>query len=144
VINFLILLIKQQTNMIDFFCIFSTGGLILWFKQFATFNVDLINLLIRNILMDEKRNQDYYTVDGIVMRWKVVNDKGLIFTAAYQQSYGEVYVDVLLDMVEKDFIATYHSQIKKIGKVYVECPNFTDRYLEILDRWEKICKEKIT
>ena len=66
--------------MIDFFCIFSTGGLILWFKQFATFNIDLINLLIRNILMDEKRNQDYYTVDGIIMRWKVVNDKGLIFT----------------------------------------------------------------
>ena len=68
--------------MIDFFCIFSTGGLILWFKQFAIFNVDLINNLIRNILMDEKRNQDYYTVDGIVMRWKVVNDKGLIFTVS--------------------------------------------------------------
>ncbi len=68
--------------MIDFFCIFSTGGLILWFKQFVPFNVDLINLLIRNILMDEKRNQDYYTVDGVVMRWKVVNDKGLIFTVS--------------------------------------------------------------
>jgi len=47
-------------------------------------------------------------------------------------------------MVEKEFIANYFLEIKKIGKVYVECPNFTDKYLDTLERWERICKEKIT
>ena len=137
--------------MIDFFCIFSTGGLILWYKQMGDFNFDLINMLIRNILMDEKRNQDFYTVDGIVLRWKVINDKGLIFTvskliliqAAYQQSFGQLYVDVLIEMVAKDFTNNFLNDVKKINSVYVECPNYSNRYIEVLRKWSNYCDDKL-
>jgi hypothetical protein len=70
--------------MIDFFCIFSTGGLILWFKQFGNFNLELLNILIRDILINEKRNKEFHQVDNVVMRWKVINDKGLIFAVYFK------------------------------------------------------------
>ncbi len=42
--------------MIDYACIFTTGGVVLWSNSFcdSTFKFDIINLFIKNILLDEK------------------------------------------------------------------------------------------
>jgi hypothetical protein len=130
--------------MIDLFCIFSTGGLILWYKSFvSTEFADLINLLIKNILLDEKRTQEFYLHNGNVMRWKVINNAGLIFVVSYQESYNVLYVDVLLDLVVKDFTEKHLNNLKKTGKVYLENPNYNESFLQLLKRWEKYCQEKI-
>ena len=74
--------------MIDLFCIFTTGVLILWSKSFVSrdFSSNL-NDLIKTILMDEKKTQDYYIPvkgNGIILRSRIVNKLGLIFVLAYQ------------------------------------------------------------
>ena len=93
--------------MIDLFCIFTTGGLIIWSKAFVTSKFDVwINDLIKTILMDEKKTQDFYVPKnetGIILRWKVLNEAGLIFVVAYQQSFNILYSDILIDLVVQDF-----------------------------------------
>jgi hypothetical protein len=130
--------------MIDLFCIFSTGGLILWYKSFVSSEfADLINLLIKNILLDEKRTQEFYLHNGNVMRWKVINNAGLIFVVSYQESYNVLYVDVLLDLVVKDFTENHLASLKKKGKIYLESPNYSETFVQLLKKWERYCQEKI-
>lgn len=130
--------------MIDLFCIFTTGGLILWYKTFVGIKFEnIINNLIRNILLDQKRNQDYHNVNGTIMRWKVVNESGLIFLVAYQEAYGVLYVDQLLDFVTKDFLNSFNKNLKKNGKLYLETAGYSESFMELLKKWEKFCKDKL-
>lgn len=129
--------------MIDLFCIFTTGGLILWYKTFVSMKFEgLINNLIKNILMDEKRNQEYYIQSGNVIRWKVVNDSGLIFVVSYQETYSILYVDRLIDLVVKDFLNNYQGKLKKIGNVYTDKPDYNGTFMKLLKIWEQYCQDK--
>ena len=102
--------------MIDLFCIFTTGGLILWSKSFVSFDFNsILNDLIKTILMDEKRTQDFYIPvkgNGIILRWKIFNKSGIIFVVAYQQSFNVLYTDKLLDIVMNDFIKEHLPKLK--------------------------------
>jgi signal recognition particle receptor subunit alpha len=132
--------------MIDLFCIFSTGGLILYYKSFTELNFEIINDLIKNILMDEKHNQDYYKPlngNGIILRWKILNEKQLIFVVAYQESYNVLYTDKLLDLILKDFKENQISKLNHIKNVYFELPNYTKEFTTLLRKWEKYCEDEI-
>ena len=131
--------------MLDFFCIFTTGGLILWYKKYvATIKFEvLINNLIKNVLLDEKRTQEFYTVNGSVMRWRILNEVGLIFLVAYQEMFNVLYTDKLLEMVVDDFIGNHKSKIKKIGSVLIEKSNFNESFLKIHKKWEKYCENEL-
>jgi hypothetical protein len=130
--------------MIDLFCIFTTGGLILWYKSFVGSKFEsLINMLIKNILLDEKRNQEYYVNNGNVMRWRIINDASLIFVVTYQESFNVLYVDQLLDLVVKDFTESSLDSLKMNEKIYLEGPNYTETFMNLLKKWEKYCQDKL-
>lgn len=40
--------------MFEFVCIFTTGGIVLWYKAFGDLKLDLLNIFIKNILLEEK------------------------------------------------------------------------------------------
>ena len=43
--------------MFDYVCIFTTGGVLLWSKAFyPEFNIDLINIFIKSMLLDYSRS----------------------------------------------------------------------------------------
>ena len=136
--------------MIDLFCIFTTGGLILFYKTFFTSKnySTIINDLIKTILMDEKRNQDLYMPqngNGLILRWKILNEKGLIFVVAYQQTYGVLYSDVLLEKVLKDFKENQINKLKHSNNVYFMLPenDYNNNFMKILKNWENYCNNKI-
>ena len=136
--------------MIDLFCIFTTGGLILFYKTFFTSKnySTIINDLIKTILMDEKRNQDLYMPqngNGLILRWKILNEKGLIFVVAYQQTYGVLYSDVLLEKVLKDFKENQINKLKHSNNVYFNLPqnDYNNNFMNILKNWENFCNKKI-
>ena len=134
--------------MIDLFCIFTTGGLIIWSKVFAKFKYEsILNELIKTILIDEKNTQEYYiptTVSNIILRWKVLNEAELIFVVAYQQSYNILYSDKLLDIVVRDFKDNTLPQLKRHNNIYIETPNitqYTDTFMKLLRKWEQYCQD---
>ena len=136
--------------MIDLFCIFTTGGLILFYKTFFTSKnySTIINDLIKTILMDEKRNQDFYVPqngNGLILRWKILNEKGLIFVVAYQQNYNVLYSDVLLEKVLKDFKENQINKLKHLNNVYFNLPqnDYNNNFMNILKNWENFCNKKL-
>ena len=136
--------------MIDLFCIFTTGGLILWSKSFVSGDfTSLLNDLIKTILMDEKKTQDYYIPvkgNGIILRWRIINESGLIFVVAYQQSFNVLYTDKLLDMVMKDFINNQLPLLKYSNNIFYKLPNETEynkNFINILNSWEQFCNSKV-
>lgn len=46
--------------MFEFICIFTTGGVVLWYKAFADLKLDILNVFIRNILLEEKTAKHQY------------------------------------------------------------------------------------
>jgi signal recognition particle receptor subunit alpha len=130
--------------MIDFFCIFTTGGLILWYKTFLNIKFDsFINNLIKTILLDEKRTQEIFVEKATVLRWRVVNEAGLIFVVAYQECYNVLYSDKLLELVAQDFQNNEIGKINKKGKLYLENVNYTDSFMKVLQKWESYCQKQL-
>ena len=136
--------------MIDLFCIFTTGGLILWSKSFVSFDFSsILNDLIKTILMDEKKTQDFYIPskgNGIILRWKIFNKSGIIFVVAYQQSFNLLYTDKLLDIVMSDFIKERLPSLKHENNIFyklTEEKDYNQKFIELLNAWEVYCKNKV-
>ena len=136
--------------MIDLFCIFTTGGLILWSKSFVVFDFrGVLNDLIKTILMDEKKTQDFYIPvkgNGIILRWKIYNKLGIIFVVAYQQSFNVLYTDKLLDIVMNDFIKDRLPSLNHENNIFYKLPEekeYTQKFLTLLNIWEKYCQNKV-
>ena len=137
--------------MIDLFCIFTTGGLILWSKSFVSFDFsEILNDLIKTILMDEKKTQDFYIPvkgNGIILRWKIFNKSGIIFVVAYQQSFNVLYTDKLLDIVMNDFIKDSLPSLNHENNIFFKLPDekeYTQKFLTLLKGWENYCKNKVS
>ena len=138
------LLIIYLKMLLDFFCIFSTGGLILWYKQFVNSKIDsLLNYLIKTILMDQKRTKDTLSINGTVLRWKVSDENKLIFVVAYQEAYSLLYVDKLINMVLTDFIKNDLDKTSRQGAVYLDSYVYNQTFMTILNLWEKVSRYKI-
>ena len=136
--------------MIDLFCIFTTGGLILWSKSFVSGDFSsILNDLIKTILMDEKKTHDYYIPvkgNGVILRWRIVNESGLIFVVAYQQTFNVLYTDKLLDLVMKDFITNQLPLLKHSNNIFYSLPEikgYNETFKSLLIKWENYCKNVV-
>ena len=136
--------------MLDLFCIFTTGGLILWSKSFVSFDFkSILNDLIKTILMDEKKTQNFYIPakgNGIILRWKIFNESGIIFVVAYQQSFNILYTDKLLDIVMNDFIKNQLPNLNHNKNIFNELPDektYNENFINLLDKWENYCKTTV-
>lgn len=128
--------------LLDFFCIFSTGGLIIWLKQFVNCKLEgLVNYLIKTVLLDQKRSIDNLVVNGTVLRWKISDEKNLVFVVGYQESYNILYVDKLITMVMTQFLKyEYQNLIIKQGLI-LDSYSYTHKFMNILDSWESDCSK---
>jgi hypothetical protein len=123
--------------MLDLFCIFTTGGLLLWYKHFSDTKFELlINTFIKSVLLEERRTLQYFTLNGSIIRWKIHNQSSLIFAAAYQESFNLLYVDELIDIVSDYFIKHVLPLASKRGDLYLSCPSYDSQFSELLSKWE--------
>jgi hypothetical protein len=93
--------------------------------------------------MDEKKNLTYFTEKGVVTRWKIINEAGIIFAVSYQESFSVLYTDQLIDMVSKEFMNNFYTKLNRIGKVFIDNPDFANAFKSILTKWEKYCQDII-
>ena len=96
--------------MLDYFCIFSTNGLILWSKTICELQGNPVNKMIKDVILAERSNEKKYMVDDYVIKWTVSNELGLVFVAVHNRILPLMYVDDLLASVKRAFIATYESR----------------------------------
>jgi signal recognition particle receptor subunit alpha len=98
--------------MLDYFCIFTKGGVLLWAMSFTALKGDPVNALVRTCLLEDRTGETsfpYNTPSGgaYTLKWSLNNGLGLVFVAVYQKALKLLYVEDLLDKVSRAFSPKY-------------------------------------
>jgi len=99
--------------MLDFFTIFTKGGIVLWYFQgtIGTFTAP-VNDLIQNVLLSEKGGVDTFTHGPLALKYKLDNEFELLFVVAYQKNLQLGYVDKLLTDIQIEFRDKYKDELE--------------------------------
>ncbi|NXL00338.1 SRPRA protein, partial [Mesembrinibis cayennensis] len=105
--------------MLDFFTIFSKGGLVLWCFQGvrgpAAAATAPVNALIRSVLLQERGGNNSFTHEALTLKYKLDNQFELVFVVGFQKILTLTYVDKLIDDVHKEFRDKYRNEFQQKG-----------------------------
>ncbi|KFM28829.1 Signal recognition particle receptor subunit alpha [Auxenochlorella protothecoides] len=98
--------------MLDYFCIFTKSGALLWALSLTTVKGEPVNALIRECLLEERTGDttfSYTSPSGAAynLKWALNNALGIVFVAVYQKALKLAYVDELLGKVNASFSPRY-------------------------------------
>merc|ERR1711893_344229 len=112
---------SDNFNMLDFFTIFSKGGILLWCfkgigiedKDWELFN-PAINSFIKTVLLQEKTNKkSIYENGSLALKYKLDNEFELVFVVGYQKMLPLLYLDKLLDEIQLRFRNRFTSDLRE-------------------------------
>lgn len=117
--------------MLDYFCIFTKGGVLLWAMSFTALKGDPVNALIRTCLLEDRTGETSFvytspTGAAYSLKWTLNNALGLVFVAVYQRALKLAYVDDLLGLVARAFAPMYRPDTLKTY------PEFDDTFQRLL------------
>eukprot|EP00826_Nyctotherus_ovalis_P055864 TRINITY_DN7468_c0_g1_i3.p1 TRINITY_DN7468_c0_g1~~TRINITY_DN7468_c0_g1_i3.p1 ORF type:complete len:152 (+),score=31.29 TRINITY_DN7468_c0_g1_i3:97-552(+) len=98
--------------MFDLICIFTKGGVVVWSKFFYTVSIELINVLIKNVLMEEKTAMNQFLYQNYLFKWRMENQSGLVFAVVYQEVLQLIYVDEFIEMLKDDYMEKAYKKIE--------------------------------
>ncbi|XP_038236648.1 signal recognition particle receptor subunit alpha [Dermochelys coriacea] len=105
--------------MLDFFTIFSKGGLVLWCFQGvrgpAAACSAPVNALIRSVLLQERGGNSSFNHEALTLKYKLDNQFELVFVVGFQKILTLTYVDKLIDDVHKEFRDKYRNEFQQKG-----------------------------
>ncbi|NWS49360.1 SRPRA protein, partial [Probosciger aterrimus] len=101
--------------MLDFFTIFSKGGLVLWCFQGGPAATAPVNALIRSVLLQERGGNNSFTHEALTLKYKLDNQFELVFVVGFQKILTLTYVDKLIDDVHKEFRDKYRNEFQQKG-----------------------------
>lgn len=141
--------------MLDFFTIFSKGGILLWcFKGAGLLQKDweaftpAVNTFIKTVLLQEKtsgKRSVYETSGSMALKCKLDNEFELVFVVGYQKMLPLLYLDKLLDEIQLRFRDMFASDLKERNFF---CPttfdSFAIEFEETLESCEMESKVKET
>ncbi|XP_042342703.1 signal recognition particle receptor subunit alpha [Plectropomus leopardus] len=125
--------------MIDFFTIFSKGGIVLWCFQGAGVTESFtgpVNALIRSVILQERSGNNSYTHEALSLKYKLDNEFELIFVVGFQKILTLTYVDKLIDDVQLHFRDRYKNELEQSGALKLIENNF-----EFVDDFNMLLRE---
>ena len=94
--------------MLDFFTIFSKGGIVLWcFQGTSQLFTPAINSLIKSVILQERTGNNTYTHEALQLKYKLDNEFELVFVVAYQKILQLSYIDKFLTDIQMEFRNKY-------------------------------------
>jgi signal recognition particle receptor subunit alpha len=127
------------STMIDHFAVFSKTGTVLWSKTLCKLTGDPIDTLINRVLMEDRSGEKKFINDAYQMQWVFENKLDLVFVVVYQKILQLLYIEELLEIVKKDFIALFPHQIAHKDPV-----TYDEQFLKILKSTELKFAQKQT
>ncbi|XP_076800640.1 signal recognition particle receptor subunit alpha-like [Clavelina lepadiformis] len=112
--------------MLDFFTIFSKGGLVLWcytFQGVKTNFSEPINALIKSVILQERGGSALFNHGALQMKYKLDNEFELVFVVGYQKILSLLYVDKFIDDVHRTFRDRYRQKLLE-GSLILLTTNF--------------------
>ncbi|XP_030620680.1 signal recognition particle receptor subunit alpha [Chanos chanos] len=133
--------------MLDFFAIFSKGGIVLWCFQGAGVTESFagpINALIRSVILQERSGNNSFTHNALNLKYKLDNEFELVFVVGFQKILTLTYVDKFIDDVQLHFRDRYKNELEQRGalKFLVNNFDFEDEFNILLREAEESSREK--
>jgi len=122
--------------MIDLACVFTTGGVILFYKAFCNLKFDAIDSLVKRFLVQDKASENSSFMEPYMVKWKIANDLNLIFVVVYQEIFHLLYIDDLLEMMKNEFRQSIYPNIVMERNFYKNVPSFEKGFAEVINKWE--------
>lgn len=122
-------------TMLDFFSIFSKGGLVLWYFQgVPTSFTAPVNAFLRSVILQERGGNCTFSHDTLTLKYKLDNQFELVFVVGFQKILTLTYVDKLIDDVHKEFRDKYRNHFQQNGALGLlnGTFDFRDDFLELL------------
>ncbi|KAK6172257.1 hypothetical protein SNE40_015958 [Patella caerulea] len=127
--------------MLDFFSVFSKGGIVLWcFQGTSQLFTPSVNALIKSVILQERSGSNSFTHEKLVLKYKLDNEFELVFVVAYQNIAKLSYVDKFLTDIQIEFRNRYKDVLQ--DKNYCGTFNFTDTFQSILRLRERESEEE--
>ncbi|XP_077396253.1 signal recognition particle receptor subunit alpha [Festucalex cinctus] len=104
--------------MLDFFTIFSKGGIVLWCFQGTGVTESFtgpVNALIRSVILQERSGNNSFTHEALNLKYKLDNEFELIFVVGFQKILTLTYVDKFIDDVQLHFRDRYKNKLEQKG-----------------------------
>ncbi|KAK9428390.1 SRP54-type protein [Lipomyces doorenjongii] len=124
--------------MIDYFTVFTTGGIVLWQKCNQPVSAAIVDSLVSDIFIEDRTRsgeQSSLTRDRYTVKWTTANDFGIIIVAVYQSLLQISFIDELLASVKKLFTTLYGDELKNKDPEKLPVCKFDDyfavRYAEL-------------
>lgn len=94
--------------MLDFFTIFSKGGIVLWcFQGTSQLFTPAVNSLIKTVILQERTGNNSFTHEALQLKYKLDNEFELVFVVAYQKILQLSYIDKFLTDIQMEFRNKY-------------------------------------
>lgn len=104
--------------MLDFFSIFSKGGIVLWCFQGTTqLFTPSVNALIKSVILQERTGNSSYTHEALTLQYRLDNEHELVFVVAYQKILQLTYIDEFLLVIQDEFRNKYKDDLQR-GNIY--------------------------
>lgn len=113
--------------MLDFFAIFSKGGIVLWCFQGAGVTESFtgpVNALIRSVILQERSGNNSFTHNALSLKYKLDNEFELVFVVGFQKILTLTYVDKFMDDVQLHFRDRYKNELEQRGALKFLLNNF--------------------
>jgi len=125
--------------MIDFFAIFSKGGIVLWcFQGTSQIFTSSVNALIKAVILQERTGQLSYNHENLTLKYKLDNEFELVYVVAYQKILQLSYIDKFLGDIQLEFRDAYKNklQLQQWGAKFDFKSTFDD-VLKEAEEWGK-------
>ncbi|XP_033758570.1 signal recognition particle receptor subunit alpha-like [Pecten maximus] len=120
--------------MLDFFAIFSKGGIVLWYFQGTSqLFTPSINSLIKTVILQERSGNNSFTHEALTLKYKLDNEFELVFVVGYQKILQLSYIDKFLSDIQLEFRNKYKDDIQN-GKM--------SRNLDFSDVFHLVLKQR--
>ncbi|XP_054448633.1 LOW QUALITY PROTEIN: signal recognition particle receptor subunit alpha-like [Pteronotus mesoamericanus] len=132
--------------MLDFFTIFSKGGLVLWcFQGVSDSCTGPVNALIRSVLLQERGGNNSFTHEALTLKYKLDNQFELVFVVGFQKILTLTYVDKLIDDVHRLFRDKYRTEIQQQSALSLlnGTFDFQNDFLRLLREAEESSKVRV-
>lgn len=117
--------------MLDFFTIFSKGGIVLWYFQGTSqLFTPSINSLIKTVILQERSGNNSFTHEALTLKYKLDNEFEMVFVVAYQKILQLSYIDKFLSDIQLEFRNKYKDDIQN-GKLSRNL-DFSDVFRSVL------------
>uniref|UniRef100_A0A8C9T133 SRP receptor subunit alpha n=1 Tax=Scleropages formosus TaxID=113540 RepID=A0A8C9T133_SCLFO len=133
--------------MLDFFAIFSKGGIVLWCFHEAGVTESFtgpVNALIRSVILQERSGNNSYTHNALTLKYKLDNEFELVFVVGFQKILTLTYVDKLIDDVQRHFRDRYKNELEEKGalKLLLNSFEFNDEFQTLLRMAEESSRSR--